>query len=71
MDIPFHTPGTAVRVLDDIARVGELQTVGPGWNDEITLVNKVTSFYLHLFLSCLQDTIKRNTFYILNCIESI
>ena len=39
MDIPFHVPGTAVRVLDDIATVHELQTVGPGWSDDIALVS--------------------------------
>lgn len=38
MDIPFHVPGTAVRVLDDIITVHELQTIGPGWNDDIALV---------------------------------
>jgi E3 ubiquitin-protein ligase mind-bomb len=37
VDIPFHVPGRPVRVLDDIVKVHELQTVGPGWNDEITL----------------------------------
>jgi E3 ubiquitin-protein ligase mind-bomb len=37
VDIPFHIPGTAVRVLDDIVTVNQLQTVGPGWNDDIAL----------------------------------
>ena len=38
VDIPFHVPGTAVRVLDDMMKVHQLQTVGPGWNDDIVLV---------------------------------
>ena len=38
MDIPFHVPGTAVQVLNDIATVNELQIIGPGWNDDIALV---------------------------------
>jgi hypothetical protein len=37
VDIPFHVPGTAVRVLDDMMKVHQLQTVGPGWNDDIVL----------------------------------
>ena len=38
VDIPFHVTGTAVRVLDDMMKVHQLQTVGPGWNDDIALV---------------------------------
>ena len=38
MDIPFHVPGKAVRVLDDMMKVNQLQSVGPGWNDDIVLV---------------------------------
>ena len=41
VDIPFHVPGTAVQVLNDIAAVNELQTIGPGWNDDITLVGLI------------------------------
>ena len=36
--IPFHVQGDIVRVVDDIATVHELQTVGPGWVDEMALV---------------------------------
>ena len=38
VDIPFHIQGDVVRVIDDIATVHGLQTVGPGWVDEMALV---------------------------------
>lgn len=52
VDIPFHIPGTAVRVLNDIAVVNELQTTGPGWNDDIALVG----------LMCVYDNIPTDVY---------
>ena len=39
VDMPFHIPGTVVRVQDDIAIVHNLQTIGPGWVDDMALVS--------------------------------
>ena len=36
--IPYYMPGDIVRVLDDIAKVHELQKAGPGWLDDMVLV---------------------------------
>jgi len=36
--IPYYMPGDIVRVLDDIAKVHELQKTGPGWLDDMVLV---------------------------------
>ena len=47
VDIPFHIQGDVVRVIDDIATVHGLQTVGPGWVDEMALV-RIT--YIHVGL---------------------
>jgi len=36
--ISYYMPGDIVRVLDDIAKVHELQKAGPGWLDDMVLV---------------------------------
>jgi len=36
--IPSYIHGDTVRVLDDIAKVHELQKAGPGWVDDMVLV---------------------------------
>ena len=46
VDIPFHVTGTAIRVLDDMMKVHQLQTVGPGWNDDIVLVGGGVCVYV-------------------------
>lgn len=39
MDVPRIVIGSVVRVLDDIAKVHELQDGHGGWNDDMALVN--------------------------------
>lgn len=41
VDIPYFTPGDTVRVLDDIAKVHELQKETVGWVDEMALVHLI------------------------------